>query len=412
MMVFESQKRKDTKVRMYLCVFVFVSLWSIRPVSAQEPVPLDLRSIPISDWLNGGDHADIPWTFAVRTPYLRVDQRIEVVYSARISSKNLNRLGDTHELFLISRISSPDGEWLNQPQIAQHTAEHLPPNGEVEFQMRFVAQPGDYLLWCVFYDRGSGKHDVAKRRVRVPELRGDPLPDLYSRMPLVEFPQVFEASSNAMVGFRGVLYLPVRNKRPLQVELISLLSPGEQWTGRTRMLRAHNDDTLGALAALSEMELTNGSISITGLDLTRRQVMFEQRDFHHLEWDSLMAAMKKSQSPDISAEALQGSKNNGAFFRETLSQRLGAELPGDAMRVVIVITSPQLFESGADLRPLQLESGCNCRLYYLRFRLSLNDVFDQLDKFMKPLRPRIFNLISPRDLRKAVAEIVDDLQKF
>jgi hypothetical protein len=399
---------------MYLCVSVLVSFWFIRPASAQEPAPapLDLHSIPISDWLNGGDHADVPWSFSVRDPYLRVDQRLEVGYSARFSSKNLIRSGDQHELFLISRISSPDGEWLNEPHIVRNTVEHLPPNGYVEFQMRFVAQPGDYLLWCVFYDRGTGKHDVAKRRIRVPELRGDPLPDLYRRMPLVEFPEAFEATSNGLIGLRGTLYLPVHNKRPLQIELISLLNPGEQWTGRARMLRTHNDDTLGALGALSEMELSNGTISITGLDLTRRSVMFEQRDFHRLEWDSLMTAMKKSQSPDISAEALQGAKNNGAFFREILSQRLATDSSTEPMRIVIVITSPQLFESGADLRPLQVENDCNCRLYYLRFRLSLNDVFDQLDKFMKPLRPRIFNLISPRDLRKAVAEIVDELQKL
>jgi hypothetical protein len=70
-----------------------------------------------------------------------------------------------------------------------------------------------------------------------------------------------------------------------------------------------------------------------------------------------------------------------------------------------------LFESGSDLRPLQIEGDCNCRVYYLRFRLSLNDVFDQLDKLIKPLRPRIFNLMTAVDLRRAIAAIVEDLRK-
>ena len=65
------------------------------------------------------------------------------------------------------------------------------------------------------------------------------------------------------------------------------------------------------------------------------------------------------------------------------------------MRVIVVVTSSRLFETGSDLRPIQIEGDCNCRLYYLRFRLSLNDVFDQLDRLMKPLHPRIFNLIPP-----------------
>ena len=380
---------------------------------AQDRDPLDLRSIPISDWLNVGDHSDIPWTFNVREPYLRIDQRLEVFYVARISGKELNRSGKNHELFLVNRISSPDGEWLSEPSVVRHTVEdQLPNNVHAEFQMRVVVKPGDYTLWAVLYDRKTGKHNVAKRRIKVPELRGDPLPDLYSRMPLVEFPIINDEKPEQSGFVNSQLYLPVRNKRPLQVELISMLSPPEQWTGRARLMRAHNDDTIGALAALSQMDLSDGSLSIAGLDLARREVMFEQRDLQHVEWASLMEAMKKAQSPDISTKALQGSKNNGAFFREFLSQRISEDPPADGMRVVIVVTSPQLFESGSDLRPLQVEGDCNCRVYYLRFRLNLNDVFDQLERFMKPLRPRIFNLITARDLRKAIAEIVQDLGKF
>ena len=82
------------------------------------------------------------------------------------------------------------------------------------------------------------------------------------------------------------------------------------------------------------------------------------------------------------------------------------------MYVIIVVTSSRLFESGSDLRPIQIEGDCNCRVYYLRFRLNVNDVFDQLEKFIKPLRPRVFNLITARDLRKAIAQIVEDLGKL
>jgi hypothetical protein len=396
---------------------IFVSLFIViltTRVDAQDHEDLDLHSIPISDWLNSGDQSEIPWTFNVRDPYLRIDQRLEVPYVARISGKELNRSGKNHELFLVSRVSSPDGEWLNEANVVRHTVEdQLPNNVQAEFRMRVVVQPGEYLLWSVLYDRKTGKHNVAKRRIKVSELRGDPLPDLYRRMPLVEFPSFSDSDLQAGSYVSSQLYLPVRNKRPLKVDLISMLSPPEQWTGRARLMRAHNDDTLGALAALSQMDLAEGSLSIAGLDLMRRQVMFEQRDFQHVEWTSLMEAMKKAQSPDISAEALQGSKNNGAFFREFLNQRLSEDSTvADGMRVVIVVTSPQLFESGSDLRPLQLEGDCNCRVYYLRFRLNVNDIFDQLEKLMKPLRPRIFNLITARDLRKAIAEIVQDLGKL
>jgi hypothetical protein len=380
----------------------------------QDHPPLDLRAIPISDWLNGGEHADIPWNFRVRDPILRIDQRLEVSYTADIAAKDLNKTGNDHELFLISRVSSPDGEWLNEANIVRHTVEsELPKNVQAEFQMRLCAQPGDYLLWAVLYDRKTGKHNVAKHRLHISEMRGDPLPDLYRRMPLVEFVELGD-SDHGGVGFvNSQLYLPVRNKRPLQVELMSMLSPPEQWTGRTGIVRRHNDDTLGALAALSQIELTDGTISITGLDLVRRQVMFEQRDIRSVKWTSLMEAMKKAQIPGVSTKDLQGAKNNAAFFREILNQRLTSEpVEADPLRVIVVVTSSRLFESGSDLRPLQIEGDCHCRVYYLRFRLNVNDVFDELEKLMKPLHPRTFNLISARDLRKAIAEIVDELGKL
>jgi hypothetical protein len=381
---------------------------------AEDYAPLELRSIPISDWLNAGNHADIPWDLRVRQPYLRIDQRLEVSYSARISAKDLNRSGDDHELFLVSRVSSPEGEWLNEPKIVRHMlAGELPKHLELQFFMRVVVQPGDYLLWITLYDRKTGKHNVAKRRLQVSELRGDPLPELYRRMPLVEFPDITESEKEDIGFVTGQLNLPVRNKHPLQVELISMLSPPEQWTGRSRIMRAHNDDTLGALSALSQLDLAEGSLSITGLDLVRRQVIFEQRQFDNVRWTSFVQAMKKAQSPDVSAKDLQESKNNGAFFREILNQRITAPASEtQGMRVVIVVTSSRLFESGSDLRPLQVEGDCNCRVYYLRFRLNVNDVFDQLEKLMRPLRPRVFNLITAQDLRKAIAQIIDELAKF
>src|SRR3989442_3474935 len=148
-------------------------------VGAEDHPSLDLRSIPISDWLNAGEHSDIPWNFNVREPYLRIDQRLEVPYTVRLSGKDLNRSGDNHELFLVSRISTPDGEWLNEPRIIRHPIDQLPKSVQVEFLMRVVAQPGDYILWAVLYDRKTGKHSMAKRRIRVAEIRSDPLPDLY-----------------------------------------------------------------------------------------------------------------------------------------------------------------------------------------------------------------------------------------
>ena len=115
-----------------------------------------------------------------------MDQRLEVTYFASINGKDLNRSGNQHDLYLVSRISSPDAEWLNEPIVLRNTIEkELPKNVEAQFLMRVSVQPGDYLLWLVLYDRKTGKHNVAKRRVRVAEIRNDPLPTAFQHLPLV-----------------------------------------------------------------------------------------------------------------------------------------------------------------------------------------------------------------------------------
>ena len=115
------RRRRSTKSAVLFCILL--CSFSFFTLSEDKYPPLDLHSIPISAWLNGGDHADIPWDLRVTEPFLRVDQRLEVFFSLKIEAKAINKTGSEHELFLISRISTPDGEWLNQPDVVRETVD-------------------------------------------------------------------------------------------------------------------------------------------------------------------------------------------------------------------------------------------------------------------------------------------------
>src|SRR5689334_17947624 len=88
--VFDSSFKtmKRTMAAGAVLIFVFVTLARAQsnassPSSTSSPSsedPLDLKSIPIADWLDQGEHMQIPWEFRVNEPYLRVDQRMEVAY--------------------------------------------------------------------------------------------------------------------------------------------------------------------------------------------------------------------------------------------------------------------------------------------------------------------------------------------
>src|SRR6266705_5517748 len=166
-------------VCLMICFAVAAGALSARPVQIGDGIPLDLKSIPISDWINAGEQAEIPWDLRLSDPHLRIDQRLEVSYLIRLNAKDLNRSGKAHELFFVSRISSPDGEWLEEPSVSRPVDQDLSTHNQTQYFMRVSLQPGEYLLWVVLYDRQTGKHNLAKRRIRVSEFRGDPLPDLY-----------------------------------------------------------------------------------------------------------------------------------------------------------------------------------------------------------------------------------------
>jgi hypothetical protein len=399
-------------------VIVLLACLTERVSRAQERSPSDSRVLPIAKWLEAGERVEIPWRVNVRPVTLRMDQRLEVVCEVRIAAKSLNSSGTSHQLVLVSRISGLDGRWLNEPRVVRQPIDsEIPKNMEALFLMRVALKPGDFYIWLILYDDTTGKHNLTKRRLKIPEIHRDPLPGSDSRMPPAEFPEPREAG--APVGYPSKLYLPVDNDRPLRVEIISTLSDPEQWStvgvlpqrNRFNPRRNHAPNIVGALTALSQMELTRGSLSITGLDLVRRQLAFHQEAPRRLDWKSLLAAIRKATGPELNVTALAGRKNNGAFFRDYLSERItAAGSPDDATRVFIVLSESLIFSRGADLKPLQLEGDCRCVIYHLRFLTNVQDTFDDLGKFIRPLRPRAFNVVDALELRKAIAQIISELK--
>src|SRR5437667_9910250 len=97
-----------------LICFAAAGALSAWPVQIGDGIPLDLKSIPISDWINAGEQAEIPWDLRLSDPHLRIDQRLEVTNLIRLNAKDLNQIGNAPELIFVSRICSPDVDWLDQ----------------------------------------------------------------------------------------------------------------------------------------------------------------------------------------------------------------------------------------------------------------------------------------------------------
>src|SRR5262249_18373800 len=152
------------------------------------------------------------------------------------------------------------------------------------------------------------------------------------------------------------------------------------------VLHVRNRAMVSALATLAQLELASGSKSITGIDVVRHEQAFEQKNFLQLDAAAVDAAFKKASDHTLSLAALKGRLKGASFLQESLQQQL--KEPYEGLRVLIVASSTFAFEHGTDVEPITLAEDCRCRTYHLRFRHTQTDVFDDIGKVLRPLRPR------------------------
>jgi len=407
-------------------LLVCVGLLAARPGGAQEnapePAPGD-PALPLDEWVQAGPIQQIPWEVRVSSPYLRTDQRLAVNFRVRLEPKALNPLGPHHDLFWLVRVQDPSGAWLNSDEPARNTLDRpLTENNELNFQVSALFRPGQYRAVVLLYDRVTDKRSLEIHDVEVPPLRPEPLPEAFRNLPPVEFLTTVSGwDAYYQPELKGKLWLPLATRRPLDIEILVNFSPTKQYSGRLVPYYLNIEQMTGALKPLTELRPTNGTVRVTGFDLNARRVIFEQENLTELDWPRLRAAVAARNPRVVSVEELASNKQTAAFFRDLLAERLragaGRRTPADPKtqapphRVFIVLSSYILFPQGTDLTRVKAPPDCDCRVYYLRFRLWRAD-WDELGGVMKRLKPRRFEIRSPRDLRRAIATILSDLGKL
>jgi hypothetical protein len=370
---------------------------------------VDLQTFPIAEWLAGGETAQIPWKVQIGKPELRTDQRYEIGYYGSIETKDLEWPGDSEELLYVSGVSSPDGDWIIPPKAGRQIFESKSSaDPRILFGDCMFVRPGDYTISVVVYDSHSGKHSVTKRHIRQPDFSDEPLPQLSNTLPPALFPTANGPDPKAPEATPGPLFLAVANKRPVAVQLISVVSPPDAWSARPDFIRWTNNRLLAAMSVFSQMKLENGSISALSLDLVNQTTRFEQRDLQELDWSGLADTLPKlADASKVTLTALETRKGRAVFFRNVLSERLAEK--GAPLQIVVVLSGSVTFEKGSDLTPVVVDGDCDCRVYHIRFKLAIGDVYDDLEKLLKRLHPKTFNITSAHELRAALAEIVRDL---
>ncbi len=397
----------------------------------QERLPPEiLATLPLEEWARQGDQAQIEWKVRIFPPLLTIGQRLMSEFEVSVPVRELRRRGTSQDLSVIVRIAGSGGNWLTENHTLRYLAEReAPKRGNLVYSVQALMRPGEYRARVVLYDHAGSLHSLTSRKFKVPELRNDPLPGLYSDLPGAQF---LPAQQGLDVYYRPDVVSPLplhaATRRRVELELLVNFSQTEELLGRRRAHAYNMRTMLETLKLFCGIGLRNGSLRVSGLDLVERRVVFEQENIAPLDWPRLRATLEKMNPSMVTAKALGGRRQNAMFFRDVLEQRLNAGDPADSsavngngfpqpgaeppLRVFIIISSAMRFPHGAERRPIVPPPGANWRVYHIRYEFGWGGMWDELHGLIKPLRPKRFDIYTSLDVRKALAAILTDLRKM
>jgi len=410
--------------------------------------------IPFEQWLRGGEDTRIRWSAEVLPAHLGVHQRLSVVLSVRVDGSEFVKRSGPGQLVVFMEIRDHDDHAFRTHR-ALHFEEVKNPGSlaTVNFEQYAFVVPGDYQVAAAVYDTGSREHALKRIKLHVPDVPHDPLPDAWRSLPEVEFLTFTEPPDSwYLPEISSRLNLPVPNERPVRVEVVVNESPTEATRRAGRTTRRSMGNLIPALKVLSQMDIKNGSINVTLLDLERRKVSFNQEEAGKLDWTRLRAALLDNDPNQIDVHALENHEQNAQFFVSEIRKRLESTeangdvplgLTADPACVLIVLSGPMAFPKGQDLRQIEATPEPGTRVFYIRYNPPLpvgpggppmygpqargriapppNVAYgvrgsaateDSLARTLKPLAPRTFDVTTPMEFRGALAAIMSEISRL
>jgi hypothetical protein len=219
------------------------------------------------------------------------------------------------------------------------------------------------------------------------------------------------------------------------------LTPSEDLAGSAHVQDSNLSGLLPMLKILTQSGWRDSVLNVELLDLSRRRVVFHQEDVHSFDWREMRGVLEEKNTGVIDLKSLQDRAHNAAFFVKEVARKIGAD-PADRVPIVIVLSSSVSFASGEDLHPISARVPPGGHIFYIRYhppphRNVATNPFenrgrggrpmgglgrqrgplpgnrdlhvDQLASTLKPLSPRIFDIETPEQFRKALAAILAEI---
>lgn len=408
----------------------------------------EFDDVPFDQWFSGAPQTPLKWTDKVLPVILSVHQRLLARVQIQLDgAEAAKRRGEGALVFYFQFTDSKGRVYQDHTSYDLEKVEAgLKTQDLVCTESAFVL-PGDYSVSVAIYDTATKEHSVKKNKLHVGALKTDPLPDAWRDLPQVEFMEPSEPPDHWFLPKeRGRLHLPVVSHNPVKVDVLANLTPS-QMSGRTYGVQDRNYSLLlPSLKVISQMNGAKLAMDFSLLDLSRRRVVFHQEEVQELDWGRMKGSLSNATSGSIDVKSLADRQHNGAFFVTEVGRKLAADTAdGKAARVVIVLSGPMIFDTDQDLSGTELKPSPGSRVFYIRIHnvplsrarlgtdlmghrspgripdqsgmptnveLPNRPFVDQLEPMLKPIEPRVFDVATAEQFRKALATIMSEISNL
>ena len=387
--------------------------------------------IPIDNWLAGPDRQTFPWHVEAGQSALTFQQRravqTKVTIRVRDLLKNDVSLTDLHFIVKVGE----DGRWLP----GQSYSHFEPPKGlgsgdQIKSFSGLYLRQGTYKIAVMVYDTSRHRGNLWRGSVHVDKLKEDPLPGIERDLPLVEFLEagkLIPYGRTSIVTFdpwalgQGDLLLPIKNVRPVQVDIVTNLSlsvatdlPNHEapdWA-----YQWHSAALLQISNVLSQLDLNAGCIRVSTLDIRRQKIFIDREDARNLDWSRLRDELSSLNRNKIDVGTLAGEKHEPAFlahFLERLSSGPNScsSDAANALHVLVLVSDAFIFPNGTQMSTVQPELVPHGLTYHLRVVPVAGGNWDEIQRVVKPLHPAKFEFSDAGRFRKTLAQLIADIER-
>ena len=419
-------------------IFALLPIFALALFGQDDPV---FKKIPFDQWLKGSDEAHIRFTLRAMPARLSVHQRMVATVGVEVEGSEFVKRPKSGQVVVFLEIRDHDSRvYRTHRQLTFDDSQKTSTLESIHYQQSVFMAPGDYRVAAAVYDVLSKEHSLKQTKLHVPEVAHDPLLEAWRDIPAVEFVSISDPPERWFLPeVTSKLYLPVRNEKPLRIEVLVNESPTEIAMIRTGRVSTRNmGNLIPALKVISQLTVGSGSsLNVQLLDLERRKVSFSQADVKTLDWERLKAALIENDPNTIDVHALENHEQNAQFFVSEIRKRLEntETLQAEAKRVLIVLSGPMAFPKGQDLRPIEAAPEPGSKVFYIRYNpprsmAQATGMFgrggrgmgpplpmpprgqsteDSLARTLKPLSPRMFDVTNPMEFRSALASIIGEI---